>query len=346
MNDDAWREADQLSRGARWEDAGPKWEAVATRCRAEGAEARAKEAFSRAADAYRRDDRPVAAARTLRIAWDLGQDTTLDAAQLAAVLLDVGEVAAAADIAEAGANRAQSAADRAVGLDTAIGVFLAAGRTGDARAALDRLHAIDLPGGNLAAVFRRAQLDRLDGELTRAATAFAGIAEAASSFPAAAGAEAAAHSELGEIAELQAALGNPEALAVADEHFSAAGNAWQRARRRAGRFRAEAWESRVQALRGLTVIHAPILRALAYARARGLVLLEAELHACLGVVTRDWSIVARSLPALDETPLARGRARVLIAELAGPSDLDAALTELAADIPWATRARALHADAP
>ena len=342
MDDTAWRDADLLSRGAHWAEAGPAWEAVAIACAAAGAETRAKEAWSRAADGYRRDDRPAAAARALRAAWDLGQDTTLDAAQLAAVLLDVGEVEAAVDIATTGASRTTDPVNRAVALDTMVGVLLAAGRVAAARAALIALRALDLPGGNLAATFRAAQLARLDGDLAAAAAGFQAIVDATDGFPAAAGAEAAAWSELAELHELTWALApGADPLAAAHAATEAAADAWQRARRRSGRMRAEAWEVRLDRMRGLAIVPSPIHRALAYARQRQLPCLEADLLLCLAVATRTPADAGRAVGLLGGFPLARGRARVLQAETGGHADLGTALVELADDHPWTERARRL-----
>ncbi len=342
MDDTAWRDADLLSRGAHWSDAGPAWEAVAVACAAAGAETRCKEAWSRAADAYRRDDRPVAGARALRAAWDLGQDTTLDAAQLAAVLLDVGEVQAALDIATIGAARATDPVNRAVALDTSVGVMLAAARVDEARTALEALRGLGLPGGELAATFRAAQIARLDGDLSAAAAGFQAIVDATEGFPAAAGAEAAAWSELAELHELAHALTNgADHLAAAHAAVESAAEAWQRARRRAGRMRAEAWEVRLDRLRGLAIVPTPIHRALTYARERQLPCLEADLLGCLAVATRNPTDAGHALERLAGFPLARGRARVLQAECGGHADLGTALTELAGDGPWTERARRL-----
>jgi hypothetical protein len=88
---------------------------------------------------------------------------------------------------------------------------------------------------------------------------------------------------------------------------------------------------------------APALdRALAYADERGLPMLAADLLACRAVVRRDADDACAAIRLLAEAPLARGRARVLAAELGGPSgmtvDLDAATAEVRADAPWTARA--------
>ena len=67
-------------------------------------------------------------------------------------------------------------------------------------------------------------------------------------------------------------------------------------------------------------------------------LLAADLRVCRAVVRHDADEVLHALDRLAEAPLARGRARVVRAELGGVSDLDLALTELRSDGPWTARA--------
>ncbi|MDP2315678.1 MAG: hypothetical protein Q8P41_22460, partial [Pseudomonadota bacterium] len=114
-----------------------------------------------------------------------------------------------------------------------------------------------------------------------------------------------------------------------------------RAGRRAGVFRAEAWAARARAVAGETVLAPGVDRAIAYAIERGMPLLEADLRACRAVVNHDPDDLLHALDRLGEAPLARGRVRVLTAELGGRADLERALDELTPDGPW--RARALRA---
>lgn len=336
--DEAWRDADACSRGGRWDLAGPKWQALFERARDRGALARAREAAGRAADAFRRDDRPVAAAKMLRAAWEPATASVADAAQLSAVLVDLGQPDAALDIAREGLGRAREPASEALGLDALVGTALAAGAVDEAREGVARLARLALPGADLSVAFRRAQLARLDGALDQAQAGLTALVETLAAFPPAAAAEAGTSEELAEIAVLRFHLGHGEDwLDVADEHLVAAASAWQRARRRAGRMRVEAWQARVGALRGETVLHAPITRAVAYAEERGLALFEADLRACRAVVTRNPEDLVRALRLAAHAPLARGRLRVLLAELGHPADLTAARAELVADRPWTER---------
>jgi hypothetical protein len=260
----------------------------------------------------------------------------------AAVLLDVGEVDAAVDIAAAGAARAHEPVACAVSLDTAVGVYLAAGRVAEARTALGELRALHLEGGDLAATFRQAQLDRLAGDLGPAVAGFEAIVAATEGFPAAAGAEAAAWTELAEVHELRHALTrDADALEAAHTAIVSAAEAWQRARRRSGRLRSDAWEARVDRKRGFAVAPGHLHRAIGFAQERQLVALEADLRCSLAVATADPSEAARAVALLDGFPLARGRARVAEAEAGGAADLSAALAELVDDLPWSERARRL-----
>lgn len=346
--DEAWRIADGCSRGGRWSEAGPKWRALAESAHGRGASARAREAASRAADAFRRDDRPLAALAMLRLAWELGEASAADAAQLSAVLLDLGQVRAALEVIRGAPERAREPAWRALALDALVGTLLAAGEVDEARARVDELARLGLPGSELSVTFRQGQLDRLDGHLDRAVQAWAGLAGMLGGYPQAAAAEAGAWEELGELAVLRFGLTRDSAaLELARDHFERAAEAWQRARRRAGRMRTEAWLLRVDALSGEAVASRAVDRALEYAVERGLALFEADLRSCRAVLRADPEDLVRALRLTEEAPLARGRLRVQLAELGHPVDLAAARAELAADLPWTRRlVAATGRDAP
>jgi hypothetical protein len=341
MSKREWREAEELGERGRWEEAGARWAAIVEKARRVRETATVRDAAVRAADAYRRDDRPAAAAKMLTLAREAGRDDATDAAQLSAVLLDAGEVTAAADIAEAAlARAADDPVKETIALDTLLGMRLTQGRVDDARGLLDRLAALGLPGAEMSRRFRVAQVDRLDGLVARAEAGWEVLAAELGRYPAAAGPEGATWAELGEIDLLRAAFAeSPAALcARAAERFERAGACWAKAGRRAGAFRAEAWAARARAVAGETVLPASIDRAITYADERGMPLLAADLLACRAVVTRTPDDLLHAIDRLAEAPLARGRARVLRAELGGAADLDAALGELASDGPWTARA--------
>ncbi len=78
-------------------------------------------------------------------------------------------------------------------------------------------------------------------------------------------------------------------------------------------------------------------RPAAGADERGLPLLAADLRVSWAIATRDPSGLGAVLAVLERAPLARGRVRVIQAELGGQADLDAALDEVTADAPWFAR---------
>jgi hypothetical protein len=351
MSKREWREAEELARSGRWDEAGPRYAALADRARRVMDRREQRDAAALAADAFRRDDRPAAAAKMLVLAREGGRDETSDSAQLAAVLLDAGQVDAAHDIAAAALVKASAAPDgdpvgTTLALDTLVGLCLTRGEVDTARAHLDRLAAVALPGSELSRRFRAAQVDRLDGLVSAAETAWLALAAELEPHPQAVGPAGAAWSELGEIDLLRAAhfdegvgaSGPGPFCERAIQRFDRALACWTRAGRRAGVFRAEAWAARARAVGGETVVAPGIDRAITYAIERGMPLLEADLRACRAVVKRDPDDLLHALDRLGEAPLARGRVRVLIAELGGRADLELAMTELAPDGPWRARA--------
>ncbi|MDP2308697.1 MAG: hypothetical protein Q8P18_21935 [Pseudomonadota bacterium] len=353
MSKREWREAEKSAGQGRWEEAGPRYAALAERARRVMDRREQRDAAALAADAYRRDDQPAAAAKMLLLAREGGRDEASDSAQLAAVLLDAGQIDAAYDIASAALLRASAApggdpVGTTLALDTLVGLCLTRGEVEVARAHLDRLAALALPGSELSRRFRAAQVDRLDGLVSAAEQAWLALAAELEPHAQASGPAGAAWSELGEIDLLRAAFfegsdtgGARKYCERAIERFDRALACWTRAGRRAGVFRAEAWAARARAVAGETLVAPGIDRAIAYAIERGMPLLEADLRACRAVVKGDPDDLLHALDRLGEAPLARGRVRVLTAELGGSADLELALTELAPDGPW--RARAMRA---
>ncbi len=335
-----WREAEDLAARGRWDEAGARYAAIVEKARRVRETQVVREAASLAADAFRRDDRPAAAAKMLLYAREAGKDDVTDAAQLAAVLLDAGQVEAAADIAATALARAADPVQETVALDTLLGLRLTQGRVEDARTHLDRLAALGLVGADMSRRFRAAQIDRLDGLVARAEAAWEVLAAALGQHPQAAGPTGATWAELGEIDLLRAAFSDDpgDLCARAADRFERAGACWARAGRRAGALRAEAWAARARAVAGETVLPATIDRAIVYADDRGMPFLSADLRVCRAVVTGDADEVLHAIDRLAEAPLARGRARVVRAELGGAVNLDEALAELGADGPWTARA--------
>lgn len=340
--------AESLERLSRWSEAGEAWRAIAERQGAAGKSDEAADAAGRAADAFRRDDRPAAAARAIRLALHHRQATVRDAALLAAALGEAGELEAAADIASAALDGADDEAARVLALDVATGSALSCGRVPQARAFAAELARSPMAGAALAAGFREAQLARLDGDLARAIGGWRALVGKLAPHPAAAGAMAAAYMEIGETQVLRLALrdrGVPWYLASAGDDeadeaeteacFVAAGHAWARAGRRSGLFRAEAWKLRLRD-RGSTIATA-VDSAIGYADDRGLVGMSAELRCLRAVLKKSPLDALHAVELLRQAPLARGRARVIAAELGAPLDSASAHHELMHDLPWRER---------
>ncbi len=335
MSGRAWREAEGLEDRRAWAAAGVAWQDIAERAWAQRDLVRTRDAAVRAGDAWRREDRPLMAAKALKLAWDAGRRGPMDAALLAAVLLDAGQADVALDIV-AGTTATSDESARAVLLDVRLGLCVALGLLDQARDDLAELDGLSIPGAGIARVYRQAQVDRLDGLLERADQGFGAAAKALGDLPGAAGPRAAALAERGELALLYAALGHG-APADAVPHLEGALEGWRAAGRSGPALRAEGWLLRARALAGDSVLAAPLLDWAAGADERGLPLLAADLRVSWAIATRDPSGLGAVLAVLERAPLARGRVRVIQAELGGQADLDAALDEVTADAPWFAR---------
>ena len=172
----------------------------------------------------------------------------------------------------------------------------------------------------------------------RAEEGFLAVIAAIGAHPAGVGPVAAAWGEVGELRSLCLALGRPADPRPA---LQAALDGWARAGRRAGLFRAEGWLLRHAERPVLTTA---LDRAIAYAEERGLALAEADLRVSRGVARGDAGDAERAVRLCAEAPLARGRARVIQAELGGAADFEAAFAELRDDAPWTARALLAHPD--
>ncbi len=347
MSKRLWRLAEEQAERGAWAQAAMAYAEIAEKALRVKDSAVARQAAGLAADAFRRDDRPAAAAKLLVLARSVGADSLSDRVQLASVLMDAGELAAALDIAGQARSDALLSGDAAAEVlarDTLAGLLLAAGRVEEARAEVQAIGLLQLPGGEVARRFRSAQLLRLDGRCSEAAEEWKKLAEELEIYPQAAGAAAACRMERAETLALQVALGADAGLldlALAEEER--ASKAWMQAGRRAGLYRSEAWKLRLRKQRGEMVLPAAIEQALRYATERKMPLLSAELQVCLAVVTESPTPAHHAILALGEAPLARGRARVVAAEL-GESLPDAVFEELAADAAWTARAMLCSAD--
>lgn len=347
MSKRLWRQAEAQAEQGAWADAGMSYAEIAEKAARVKDTAVARQAASLAADAFRRDDRPAAAAKLLVLARAQGADSLNDRVQLASVLMDAGELAAALDIAQQARSDALltgEAAAEVLARDTLAGLLLAAGRVDEARAEVEAIHLLQLPGGEVARRFRSAQLMRLDGRCAEAEQEWKLLAEELEVYPQAAGAAAACRMERAETLSLRVALGADATLletALSEEERAA--KLWMQSGRRAGLYRAEAWKLRLRRQRGETVLPAAVEQALRYAGERKLPLLKAELQVCLAVITGNPAPAQEAAISLAEAPLARGRARVVAAELGAPLS-ERSFDELAPDAAWTARAMLCSAD--
>lgn len=346
--------AESLERSCRWSAAAEAWKKIAEQASEVGKSESAAEAATRAADAFRRDDRPAASARMVRFALQHRAATVKDAVLLAATLGEAGEIEAAVDIATAAADGATDPASRILAVDVATGASLACGRVLEAKRYLAELARSDLPGAAYSAAFRDAQLARLDGEVDRAMAGWRGLIGRLSPHPAAAGAVASCYMEIGETQILLSALRDRGVgwyrhadeidPAETEACFTAAGHAFTRAARRMGLYRAEAWKLSVRPADA--TITTALDSAMAYADERGLSGNGAEFRCLRAVIRRNPLDALHAVEMLPQAPLARGRARVLAAELGGALNVPAAQQELALDLPWRERLRHLEVATP
>lgn len=346
--------AESLERGCRWSAAAEAWKTLSESATIAGKPDVAAEAATRAADCFRRDDRPAAAARMVRFALQHRPASIKDAAMLSAALGEAGEIEAAVDIANAAVQGAKDDPMRIIAVDVAAGASLAAGRVKEARVYFAELARSDMPGAQYSAAFRDAQLARLDGETDRAIAGWRGLIGRLSPHPEAAGAVGGCHMEIAETQVLLRALrergvgwyAQTEEIDVAEieANFAAAGNCYARAGRRIGLYRAEAWKLSLRP--GQATILTSLESSMAYADERGLNGHSAELR-CLRAVIRQHPLDAlHAVELLTQAPMARGRARVLAAELGAPIHADLAEQELAPDLPWRERLRHLKVATP
>jgi tetratricopeptide (TPR) repeat protein len=324
--------ADAHQRAHEWEAAGGAWVEAARVAVDAGALPSARQALAAAGEAFRRDDRPGDAARALRLALGYGPDpaeAALLRVHLAGVCAELGE----ADEALALLALALDAAGpevRPLVLDTRVGVVLGHRPKALARPDVDALEAL----GGAAAVagrFRRGQLARLDGDLARARSLQQQVAAGLSGQAAAAAGAAAAQMELAELDLLQGrAVAALATLEQARRDHEGAG-------RRGLALRAEAARVRAAVEAGLRVHPGPVVSGLAFARDRGLPMLEVELQLAAGAALAgpDPAAAAEFLRAAvrgadaRRAPLSAGRGRAALAALAPPGDERAALVALA-----------------
>lgn len=267
------QDARLLADAGRWEDAAELWEALATSLLDQDPGASAQ-AWILAADAWRREDRPLAGMRCLRRALPglaRGPGRGLARAELAGMLADLGQLAAAVDEARGAREEAATDGERIVAADLLCGLLLERAELEAAEALLPEI------ADARARPFREAGLRVQQGRYREAWTALRAAQAAVGPEPALSGLRA-------SLQEAQAELHLQDgAHELAMRAFQRARGEWTRAHRRPGLFRAAAGEVRARAAAGQLSMDAEVDRGLEYARGRGLRLLEAELLLARGV---------------------------------------------------------------
>ena len=269
----------------QWEAASALYAAVAEDAAGAGVRDVAQQAWSQAGDALRRDDRPAEAVEALRQALALlevgdgalASRRAVATAELAGVLVDTGALAEARELARAALTRQLPPGSRTLLLDTLAGCLLALGEVAEAAMVVGQLAEVAPPGARISVAFREAALHRLAGRLTVATLQLESVRGAVADVPAARGAWAAATAELGEIELLR---GEPR---EARQAFEAAAAAWREAGRRSGLLRSQAALLRADLALGERPLGTGLTDGIAFAMARAMPLLEAELRMARGM---------------------------------------------------------------
>lgn len=278
------RERARLAQGhadaADWSAASLAWAQMADRAIELARADVARAALHEAVEALRHDDRPGATLALLSKAIDLAEGRDARAVlklQLGAALLDAGFPELAEQETREALALAGVAALQQVVADSLAGVLLARGDIIGLRGVVAQLLAESSGITAVSARFREAQLHRLDGRLDRARDGFVAACEALADHPRAAGARAAA---LSELAELELVRQQPDgALAL----YELAAGEWERAGRRAGLLGVLAGRAQAILESGATFLPGLLDEPIAYAEARELPALEARLRMARGL---------------------------------------------------------------
>lgn len=340
-----------------WDGAAQAWRSLQRAAAEQGHAALELDAWVRLADVLRRADQP----RQALLALERGLASEPDALQegllriqSSALLLDTGHLASA----EARVRSVLADTEgglRAMALDTLAATLATRGDRlglGEVVTALEEMG----PGpAALAARFRRARLERLEGHLDDCEVTLASLADSLSKEPQAKGAVAAAITQLAQLALLRGRYQDAELL------LQAADEGWRDCGRYVGQLEVLALRAELATQRGaLTFLPGWLDKGVAYAAEREMVLLEARLRRVRGSCRAQAGSEAGhadldSALLLAEqagAPFLSGRIRLERARLGfgaqgGPvvaSDVERAVEELTGDRIWAARARLLLAE--
>lgn len=270
----------------------------------------ARRAFEAAGEALRRGDRPSEAADVLRVALSLpgATDDELAASRvrLASVRSELGQGPAALQLCALALDQVDEGPVRALVLDSLVGTLWGYGRKEDARPHIAELRACEGPQG-IASSFREGQLHRMDGALDASVAAFQSVIEALAGR---AGAEAGVAAAEGEIGEVELLRGSS---APAVEAWTRGLGLHGEAGRQALMYACEAGRARAQVEGGAQPLTGPLDQGIAFARARGMVLLELDLRIARGMALATTD-AARAASELDAAVAEAGRIGVRLRE--------------------------------
>jgi tetratricopeptide (TPR) repeat protein len=275
-------EAHACATERRWHDAATRFARAGAKLAAAGKDAQAERAWAAGGDAAWRADLPDLAMRCLVRSRERldpgGLQHGARSAQIAGVLLELGELDSASLILDEVAETGPARELEMVLLDVRLSLDLLRGKLGHAHERLGRLESLVGEEGAPVLLYRQGQLMARLGQLGEAAEALAACVAIIEERQAYDGPRGAALLELGEIAMFREE--HDDALALLD----AAARAWKSAGRSSGVHRAEAARMRLLGAMGMVeTLTSGLDRALAFAQERELLLLETELCLASGI---------------------------------------------------------------
>lgn len=276
-----------LSEQRRYREAGALFAQAASFAHEHGAPDAARQAWGAAGEAFRRDDAIEEAARVTRLALSLPggseDEVALQRIQLSGALAEMGQGGAAIDQCEAALEGCSSSL-MAVGLDALLGTLLGYGDRVQVEA---RISELDREGpAQWAFLLRSGQLKRLQGDLAGADSDLASLEAKMAGTP---GLEAGLGGVRAERAEVAALRGE---IASAASAWEAAREDQTRAGRRALALRCEAGRVRSLCDAGVPPLDSDLKEGLAWARNRGMGLLELDLELAIGTAKADQARLA------------------------------------------------------
>jgi len=273
--------ATSLSRGRAWGEAAPLYARAAVAAKEMDELEVARRAWGAAGEAWRRDDSPREAARALTLALGIPTEdadaVALNRIRLAGVLAEIGNTDAAQQLCEQALSAPELGGPvREMARDALVGVLLG---VPDKEAVRPLVDSLCRAGGDsaFAGEFRRGQLARLDGALDAAHAHFETVIVGFGDRSEGAAAVAAARSEQAEIHLLR---GDTQPAVVAYERGKELHEA---AGRWALVYRCEAGRVRAMTEAGIAPLTGGLQEGIDFARAREMVMLEADLCIARGM---------------------------------------------------------------